>query len=99
MSGQLTQGRTADPIDGPFVHRDRAQRLVKADRRLVPVQYPPLQPGVALPNAFLGERDEHRLAQSRTTSDRADVQVLQVYPVHAVPRGEILEPQRAADHL
>src|SRR3546814_20656878 len=62
----LFRSRVAiDAHHGPFVHQLRAEALVKADRRGVPVEHPPFEPRAVAFDAELGEMREQRLAEPR----------------------------------
>src|SRR3546814_5393615 len=57
----LFRSRVAiDAHHGPFVHQLRAEALVKADRRGVPVEHPPFEPRAVAFDAELGEMREQR---------------------------------------
>ena len=98
-TGGVEQGVAGEPEDRPLVHRHRAETPVELDGRGVPVQHPPLDPGVPTIHRDLGQCRQQRLAQAGATMLGLDEEVLEVDPVDAFPGGEVQEVQREADDL
>src|SRR3546814_9753673 len=67
--GESGERVAVDAHHGPFVHQLRAEALVKADRRGVPVEHPPFEPRAVAFDAELGEMREQRLRSEEHTSE------------------------------
>src|SRR3954451_11193562 len=95
--GEGPQRLVGEAEDRPLVHRDGPLRLVERDRRGVPVEHRPLQPGVAALHALGREGAQQLPAQPGAAVVLLDVEVLEVDAVRAAPGGEVEEPQRHTD--
>src|SRR3546814_21082210 len=90
----LFRSRVAvDAHHGPFVHQLRAEALVKADRRGVPVEHPPFEPRAVAFDAELGEMREQRLAEPRAARFGAPEQIFAL-DAGASPEGRALVEDR-----
>jgi len=96
---EVLQRIAGDAEDPPRVHLLRAELLVEADRRLVPVEDRPLEPPAA---ALDGERREmlqQRLAIAATAILGRDEEILEVEAGLAEKRRVVLKEEREAGRL
>jgi hypothetical protein len=64
--GNPIEGIARESIDGPSVHRDRADRPVETDRGLVPIQDRPFHPAGASRDGHAGDMREERPSDALT---------------------------------
>src|SRR5262249_6809504 len=81
----------------PLGHELRAERLVEADRGLVPVEHAPLQAPAAAFDRELREASEQRLADAVPALGRLDEEILEIEAGLAEERRESREEEREAD--
>jgi hypothetical protein len=97
-AGYCAERGTVDTEHGPLLHGHRAETAVEANRRFVPVEHPPLQPGVAATHALRSERTQQLPAQPPPPVLGPYEQILQVDPMHAIPGREVQKPQCEPDN-
>src|SRR6476469_450479 len=93
------QRRSGEAEGGPFLHRQGAELLVEVDGRLVPVQDTPFNARVAPVDGGRCQMLQQCLAVALAAGLRPDVEVLEVDPVDALPRGVVQEPEGEAADL
>src|SRR5262249_36382795 len=86
-------------INGPLIHGQRAQRAIKANSRLVPVEDSPFKPGAAALHRQPRECNQERFAVPAATLFRLNEQILQIDAGFSAKRGEIVEEERKANDL
>src|SRR3546814_15381585 len=94
--GESGERVAIDAHHGPFVHQLRAEALVKADRRGVPVEHPPFEPRAVAFDAELGEMREQRLAEPRAARFGAHEQIFEIDAGASLAGREIVEEEREA---
>src|SRR5262249_24428344 len=94
---ELEQRVTGDSKDPPVVHRDRAERSVKVDRRLVPVQHRPLEATAAALDRNSRQLAQHRPPVTVVPMRRSDEEIFQVDSGTTQKGREVVEVEREAD--
>ena len=46
LLAEILQGIPRDPVDGPFIHGDRAKASIELDGGRIPIQNPPLKTAI-----------------------------------------------------
>ena len=84
---------------GPFVERDRAERMIKVDARLIPIEASPFDAAVVPFDRDRGKVLKERFSVPASAPIGEDEQVFQIEPAAARKRGEERKEERVADRF
>src|SRR5579862_149674 len=87
------------PIHRPLIHRHRPQRLIKLNRRLVPIQHRPLHPPAPAFLRYLDHVNQQRFSKAFPAMLDIDKQILKINPRLAHKRRKIMKEKRKSHRL
>ena len=96
---QVIQGIAGEAVDGPLVHRFRAETLIEIDTGLVPVKAPPFDAAAALARGDTGDLLEQSFAAAFAAMLGLDIEVFDIQAGSAKKGREVIEIQDISDFL
>src|SRR5438132_6356553 len=94
LRGKQRKGSAGDPGNPPFGQYLRAELLIEADRRCIPVQHRPFEPPATTLDREPGKMDQKRAPVATAAKRRPNKQILEIEAAATEESGEIVEKQR-----